>query len=269
MINIISQIRRIGNGKRSIVSAAAVLLMLLCTLFLISCLSTDSVTVAVPDIPGAGFVGNETCSACHEQHVKEFSFTTHARLSVPNARMAGSTGCESCHGAGSLHVDDGTGKFIVNPGKSPQACFVCHLDKQAEFNLPFHHPVTEGKMNCTDCHDPHGNDIMKPRQIAIAGMNGTCSQCHKEQSMPYIFSHEALREGCVACHNPHGSFNKKMLVENDSNLCLKCHAQAHTDVNAVRIGRQNHTTRIPRGACWTAGCHTAIHGSNIDTHLRY
>jgi hypothetical protein len=23
------------------------------------------------------------------------------------------------------------------------------------------------------------------------------------------------------------------------------------------------------GTCWTAGCHTAIHGSNVDPRLRY
>jgi hypothetical protein len=23
------------------------------------------------------------------------------------------------------------------------------------------------------------------------------------------------------------------------------------------------------GTCWTSGCHTAIHGSNIDPRLRY
>jgi hypothetical protein len=23
------------------------------------------------------------------------------------------------------------------------------------------------------------------------------------------------------------------------------------------------------GTCWTSGCHTAIHGSNVDPRLRY
>jgi hypothetical protein len=23
------------------------------------------------------------------------------------------------------------------------------------------------------------------------------------------------------------------------------------------------------GTCWTAGCHTAVHGSNVDPRLRY
>jgi hypothetical protein len=31
----------------------------------------------------------------------------------------------------------------------------------------------------------------------------------------------------------------------------------------------SHTTRLMQGACWSAGCHTAVHGSNINPHLRY
>jgi hypothetical protein len=26
---------------------------------------------------------------------------------------------------------------------------------------------------------------------------------------------------------------------------------------------------LPQGTCWSAGCHEAIHGSNVNGHLRY
>jgi hypothetical protein len=26
---------------------------------------------------------------------------------------------------------------------------------------------------------------------------------------------------------------------------------------------------LKMGTCWTAGCHTAVHGSNVDVRLRY
>ena len=61
--------------------------------------------------------------------------------------------------------------------------------------------------------------------LAMARRNQQCAQCHREQTRPFVFEHEALREGCVVCHTPHGSINSKMLVERDANLCLKCHAQ--------------------------------------------
>jgi hypothetical protein len=26
---------------------------------------------------------------------------------------------------------------------------------------------------------------------------------------------------------------------------------------------------LPQGTCWSAGCHEAIHGSQVNGHLRY
>ena len=37
----------------------------------------------------------------------------------------------------------------------------------------------------------------------------------------------------------------------------------------VYIGNVDHTSLIRLGACWSSGCHTAVHGSNVDPRLRY
>jgi len=37
----------------------------------------------------------------------------------------------------------------------------------------------------------------------------------------------------------------------------------------IYIGNINHTPYLRMGTCWTAGCHTAIHGSNVDPKFRY
>jgi DmsE family decaheme c-type cytochrome len=206
--------------------------------------------------------------------VKNFKLSAHARVTIPGEgeRVEGQ-GCEACHGPGSLHVEagGGKGKFIVNPGKDPTACFQCHLDKNMEFSLQFHHPVKEGRMNCVDCHDPHGEDIHKSKNIWVARGNDQCASCHREQARPHVFEHEAMREGCVACHNVHGSINDKMLTENDNNLCLKCHGQiaAPNTKGTIFIGTFDHTAFLRQGTCWSAGCHTAPHGSDVNSHLRY
>jgi predicted CXXCH cytochrome family protein len=247
--------------------------------FIISCATLDHVVVAPPMIPGAKYVGMDQCALCHEKEVKNFKLTAHARIRIEGegARVEGQ-GCESCHGAGSLHVDagGGKGKFIINPAKSPEACFQCHLDKKAEFSLQYHHPVNEGRMSCTDCHDPHGEDINKPKGLWLARVNDVCASCHREQTRPHVFEHEALREGCTTCHNVHGSINPKMLTERDNNLCLKCHAQvaAAGSPGTVFIGKMPHagfapTEFLQRGTCFSAGCHTAVHGSDVNSHLRY
>ncbi len=184
-------------------------------------------------------------------------------------KRAGGVGCEACHGPGSKHVAAGGRRFIVNPGRDPQACLNCHLEVHAEFNLPQHHPVREGKMNCVQCHDPHGADIMKTSGgLAMARLNEQCAGCHREQSKRVVFEHEALREGCTACHQPHGSVNGKMLVQPDPNLCLRCHAQVQQR-GQLFIGKVDHRTLVRRGTCWTSTCHSAVHGSNVDPYLRY
>jgi len=240
----------------------------------ISCATIERVIVAPPMIPGATFVGMDQCALCHEQIAQDFKLTQHARISIPgeDERLEGQ-GCESCHGPGSLHVEagGGNGVSIVNPGKSPQACFQCHLEKNAEFSLVYHHPVKEGRMTCTACHDPHGQNAPLPPGMFVGRVNEQCAQCHREQTRPHVFEHEALREGCTTCHNVHGSINDKLLTERDNNLCLKCHAQVALPATAgtTFMGAFDHTPFLRQGTCFSAGCHTAVHGSDINSHLRY
>ena len=213
---------------------------------------------------GATYVGTETCAACHEKENKEFNLSTHARLDVQGAETE-AQGCEMCHGRGSMHVDNGGGKgTIVNPRKDPDTCFKCHMDKKMEFRLPFHHPVLEGKMSCADCHNVHGVDARPWTATSMEDANETCFKCHKEQRGPYVWEHQALRDGCTTCHKVHGSITDKMLVARDANLCLRCHIQT----TFTRVGNSNHNNRNMQGTCWSAGCHTAPHGSYFDRHFR-
>jgi predicted CXXCH cytochrome family protein len=217
---------------------------------------------AVPE-----YVGSETCADCHEEDVKEFRFSPHARVAIPGEGNEKIEGCEMCHGPGSLHVDAGGGRgvHIVNPKKDPSACFQCHSDLKFQFQMPYRHPVLEGKMSCSDCHSPHGEEVRPWSATSIKDVNEACFKCHKDQQGPFAFEHEAVREGCATCHSVHGSMNDKMLVARDSNLCMRCHTQA--DFPAMGFG--SHATRIRSGTCFSAGCHTGVHGSNFDDHLRY
>lgn len=221
-------------------------------------------------ILGAKYVGMDTCAMCHEKVVKNFKRSEHARIVVAGKQEG--QACEACHGPGSLHADT-EGKAnkkatIINPGKDPEACYKCHMEKRASFSLQYHHPVPEGKISCTDCHDPHGDDAVMPNTIgSLSAKNVICAKCHKDQTRPYVYEHEALREGCTVCHAVHGSINDKMLIERDLNLCMKCHTQANFPATG-NIGHDNHSTNARRGPCWSGGCHTAVHGSNFDDHLR-
>lgn len=236
--------------------------------------TTDRTVMEPLRIEGATYVGDKACADCHDQIARQFSASPHARLHLDQGGVPGQSGCESCHGPGSKHIAlggrGGVERFILNPGHDPQACLQCHLDVQAEFHFPQHHPVLEGKMNCVQCHDPHGQDLSKPAGgLAMARLNEACAQCHREQTRPFIYEHPALREGCTSCHNPHGSINAKMLTAPDSNLCLRCHAQVPgPGANGhIFIGGRDHTASLRLGSCWSAGCHPAVHGSNIHPIL--
>ena len=261
------------ESRRWLAALALALVGVVVILSVNSC-STDVRTIdATLQIPGAHEVGNKACMDCHAAIVRRFPGSPHARVHAASMGKD-DAGCESCHGPGSKHIEAGGGfKFIINPGRNPAACLQCHLAIQSEFQLPHHHPVLEGRMNCVQCHDPHGSDIFKPAGgLAMSRLNESCAQCHREQTRPVVFEHPAMREGCVTCHNPHGSVNRKMLTESDPNLCLRCHAQVPVPGAAqgqIYIVNINHSSFLRIGTCWTAGCHTAVHGSNVDVRLRY
>jgi predicted CXXCH cytochrome family protein len=238
---------------------------------LIACQTVNRTVLTVPQTPGAEFVGNEDCMLCHEDLGRNLGNTPHARLIV-DEEAGLEYGCEACHGPGSLHSEEGEGRHLVhNPGRNPVACLQCHLEVQGQFSLPHSHPVGDGKVACVDCHDPHGlEDKALFAEGILAPSSGTCAECHPAQAGPYVFEHEAMRDGCSTCHDVHGSANPKMLKIRNANLCLQCHFTENRG-NALMIGGVDHTGfgYIQQGTCWTAGCHEAVHGSHVNGSLRY
>lgn len=259
--------RFIRYAKWQVVASVAIALAIG---MIFSCAAPERWELRHPAIKGKDYVGAQTCTMCHQQIVEEFENTDHGQIRVVgDIHRVGNPGCEACHGPGSLHLESGgKKKYIINPADSPSACFRCHQRPAMRFRLQSHHPVTEKRMSCMDCHDPHGQDVYVPANAKIQPGNDVCGQCHSDKTRPQVFEHEALRDGCTICHDPHGTINEKLLIERDNNLCLKCHAQIGVS-GTMEIGDFDHTSRLSEGTCWSAGCHTAVHGSDINAHLRY
>jgi len=252
-----------------------------------SCRTVNRVTVMLPNVPGANYIGSKECEQCHEQLYRDFQTADHSLLTMggPNTLNAG---CESCHGPGSIHSDSGgetkppysfaAGRPAANnygaqlstptPRATETVCYTCHAEVRGQFGLPSHHPVPEGKMTCTVCHSPHKGHINRNGSTALRAQDETCLQCHPVQRGPFVFEHEAMHEGCTTCHGAHGTVNAKMLTVRDSNLCMKCHFQ-QVQGGQLLIGGSDHTVRVQQGTCWTAGCHEAVHGSRVNSSLRF
>lgn len=221
-----------------------------------------------PQIPGASFEGVSSCEECHEEIVAGFDSATHSKL-LASGEHAKNMGCEACHGPGSVHNESG-GEIgtIHNPKADPETCYQCHLDVKGSFQLAHAHPIGDN-VTCNDCHDPHKGAAIKGGGVAAMKEADTCLQCHQAQAAPFVFEHEATRDGCTVCHSPHGSPSEKLLKTSNQMLCLQCHFQTQTAPDMILIGGRNHASFVSRGTCWTAGCHESVHGSHVNSSLRY
>ena len=170
----------------------------------ISCSTVNRSVVVLPDVPGLKYIGSKECEQCHDKICRDFATADHARLMAAGTNAL-SAGCESCHGPCSAHSDSGGevlppysfaagrpqansfgARTAVPPGRSVETmCFQCHGDVRGQFSLPSHHPVTEGKMSCTDCHSPHKGSIHNGGGTALLSENDTCIRCHAAQQGPY------------------------------------------------------------------------------------
>lgn len=282
---IVRTLRRLLDGRRRWFVLCLLSPVLL--LAAISCRSVNHSVVLLPNVPGAKYIGSKECEQCHDKIYRDFATADHSRLIAegPNALNAG---CESCHGPCSLHSESGGevkppyslaagrpqsssfgARLALPPARKVETvCFQCHLDVRGQFSLPSHHPVPEGRLSCTDCHPPHKGQAFVGGGTALLSENESCFRCHAQQRGPYVFEHEATREGCTICHTPHGAVNAKLLSVRDSNLCFKCHFQQISG-NRILIGGSDHTLRLQQGTCWTGGCHEAVHGSRVSPYLRF
>ena len=187
---------------------------------------------------------NATCLGCHAGVHPNFDRSPHAKAGLS---------CISCH---SVHAPQTEVSLLKLP--QPTLCFTCHTDVKGAFNMPFHHPVNEGGVKCTDCHDAHGTFQSTNLRIT-SDQNMICTKCHMDVRGPFVYEHAVVKgEGCMACHTPHGSQNARLLnMPSINTLCNQCHSQVSADsIHGMGPGSQELTP--------CTSCHTMIHGSNIN-----
>ncbi|HEY5720682.1 MAG TPA: cytochrome c3 family protein, partial [Gammaproteobacteria bacterium] len=108
---------------------------------------------------------NEPCLSCHKGGQQ-----MHWAGSIHDAR---DVACVSCH---KVHTDHDP---VMAKTTQPEVCFACHKDKRAQISKPYRHPILEGLMACSDCHNTHGT--AGPKLMKRDSITDTCYQCHMEK----------------------------------------------------------------------------------------
>jgi len=212
------------------------------------------------------------CLSCHESN-------RHLAFWDSGAHKKNDVACNDCH---ALHATPGPGSTVAlkkpNPTVSPfvntarqleyETCTSCHKQIRSQLLKPSHHPILEGKLACTDCHNPHG--ALSERMVKAESIPQLCTSCHAEKRGPFVWGHPPVEENCLTCHNSHGSNHARLLAEKAPNVCQDCHdASRHPGTIYDASGAWNlpsgapnpspNTRLIARGC---VNCHYHVHGSN-------
>jgi DmsE family decaheme c-type cytochrome len=203
------------------------------------------------DSPVPVKVQNETCLQCHQRGVQTYwEASPHAGRGLA---------CVTCH----TLMEKTSDKQLAKVGeKTPffdrraeiEVCGQCHLQRNAQLYRSSHMPLREGKLVCTNCHNPHGTP--NPSQLKQTSINENCYTCHTERRGPFLWTHPPAFENCTNCHEPHGTVNDRLLKVTDPRLCTQCHMSTGHPVSP----RPPTSVFFFNRSC--TNCHSQIHGSN-------
>ena len=186
---------------------------------------------------------NDKCLGCHQTHQRiEWKGSTHEFNQLS---------CASCH---SIHVAKDP---VRDRLQQPRVCLTCHKSEESELHLRSRHPVREGKVACSDCHNVHGED--GTGLLVKASSREKCVSCHAEKRGPFLWEHAPVAEDCMLCHAPHGTNQPALLNKRVPQLCQQCHDPSGHP--STRLDG----SKLPSAYLQVKGClncHSAVHGSN-------
>ena len=208
------------------------------------------------------------CMTCHagSRHLVFWESGKHAKNEVS---------CSNCHNIHGTPKNLAVAPFTTTSRPiEADICGTCHKQVRNATLKPSHHPILEGKVKCSDCHNPHG--ALTQAMLKHETVNQQCFSCHADKRGPFVFGHPPVEENCLSCHTPHGSAHEKLLNEKAPNLCQDCHVTGRHPTNFYGSGQ---AWNLPSGAPNAAAavnsrfiargclnCHNSIHGSNAPTN---
>lgn len=218
-----------------------------------SCHGAGELHVQTFEAANIRYPSSRDCATCHRigsRTLLGWSSSPHARSNVI---------CSDCHNPHNheLYHLRKVGRVedvvLSHAAPSSRLCVGCHPDVRAQLGLPSHHPIAEGMLRCTDCHDPH-----EGHRESLGARTNRCTVCHQEEAGPWIYDHPPVNEDCGYCHVPHGASADFLLEASQPAACISC----HTLPTAGAI----HQPYAFTTDC--TDCHNAVHGSYTDPLLR-
>lgn len=197
----------------------------------------------------------ELCATCHNR--------TEQNQWAGSKHDSRNMSCTTCHSVHASKSADGQ----LKKASVSETCVQCHRKEVNKVHKSSHMPLSEGKMECTTCHNPHGSQNVRMLREGNS-ITEACASCHAEKRGPFLWEHAVGRENCVTCHDPHGSNNERMLVAKGPMLCQRCHVHARHPATIYDQNQiNNRSNRATGRAC--VNCHQMVHGSNHPTSGKY
>lgn len=253
----------------------------------LSILKTRHAVVADERTP----MSNHACTACHgpsEAHLDDDAAAPDVTFEEQDARVANAQ-CQSCHNGkqlmhwqGSRHQAENVACAschsphlasdpVLDKVTQPDVCVSCHGEQKSNMLKPFTHPIRDGEMSCSGCHNPHGS--ISQGNLVRRTINETCNTCHADKRGPFLWEHQPASEDCTICHSPHGSVHMAMLKQRGPWLCQNCHlanqhpSTAYSGTGLPGLTRPSGAQQVLHKNC--LNCHGEVHGTNHPSGARF
>lgn len=194
---------------------------------------------------------NDVCLSCHKGDDLTHWFSSR--------HEAEDMACVNCH---TIHEPNA----VIERSTQAEVCYGCHKDIRAQTFRASSHPIREGKVICSDCHEPHSS--IEQSSLKQFSINQNCYSCHAEKRGPFLWEHYPVSEDCTLCHRAHGSNHQALLKKSGPQLCQQCHADKSGIRGRTHISRfQDYSSNDLKRARFSVGlncanCHSKVHGSN-------